>query len=342
MIQSLAMQKQPDLAQVYENWTTQFVEINAITPVSHFDNTKYALTQADKDDFFPIFRNACSYNNVMWTVPFNKSIYVMYYNEDILKKSGVQPPKTWQDLRQAASKLTIQEDGKTVRYGLAFVPSVDVMGHLLYSYGGEFIQDNRAVFGNKAGLDAMNYWVSMTNTDKTAYPTFNAYKDFLNGKSAIYLDTTSRIGALKAECKFKYGITVMPSGNSTQYQCAGTNLAIFSSSEERKLAAWRLVKFLTNRENTVKLSITTGYLPVRQSAYKSSEYQTYLKDYPGYKVGIDALKYGVTQPRISAWESIRGFINDAVYSAISQPSTSEEALKRAVNSSDELLKGVSN
>jgi len=342
MIQALAMQQQPDLAQVYENWTTQFVEINAITPVSRFDNTKYALSESDKQDFFPIFRNACSYNNVMWTIPFNKSIYVMFYNEEMLKSKGVKPPKTWSELREAAAKLTVRENGQTTKYGLAFVPTVDVVGHLLYSNGGEFISGNRAAFGDRIGLEAIDYWVNLVNNDKTACPTFDAYKDFLSGKAAIYLDTTSRIGSLKSSCPFEYGIAVLPSGSSTLYQCAGTNLAIFSSSEERKLASWRLIKFLTNKENTVKLSIATGYLPVRQSAYKSNEYQTYLKEYPGYKVGIDALKYGVTQPRISAWESIRGFINDAVYSAVSNPETSKEALKRAVYSSDELLKGVSN
>ncbi len=339
MIQALAMQKQPDLAQVYENWTTQFVEISAITPVSHFDGTKYALSAADKNDFFPIFRDACSYNNVMWSVPFNKSIYVMYYNEEMLKKAGIAPPKTWEQLRDAAAKLTVRNGDQVATYGLSYVPSVDIMGHLLYSYGGDFISGSEASFGSKVGLDAMNYWVSLTNKDRTASPSFGAYDDFLKGKSAIYLDTTSRIGSLKESCKFKYGITTLPTGSSKVYQCAGTNLAIFSSAEPKKLAAWRLAKFLTNKENTVKLSIATGYLPVRQSAYASPEYQSYLKDNQGYRIGVDALKYGVTQPRDSAWEAMRGFINDAMYAAISQTSQPEDALKKAVDYSNGLLKG---
>ena len=94
LIQGLAEGKQPDISQVYENWTTQFVEINAITPFSHFDNTPYAMTEADKKDFIPLFKNACSYNGVMWTIPFNKSVFVLYYNKDILDKYGVKVPKT--------------------------------------------------------------------------------------------------------------------------------------------------------------------------------------------------------------------------------------------------------
>lgn len=338
LLRSLAMQKQPDIAQVYENWATQFIEIEAITPVNRFDGTRYAMTREDMNDFYPIFREASSYNGTMWTVPFNKSIYVLYYNRNMFKEKGLTPPRTWNELRDAASKLTVREGDETKQYGIVFTPSVDIFGHVLYANGGQFIRDDVAVFDT--GREDMNYWVSLTNKDRSALPSFGAFNDFMAGKAAMYIETTSRIGVLEANCPFPFGISSVPSGKKTVYQCAGTNLANFAGTEEKKLAAWRLIKFLTNRENTIVLATETGYLPVRQSAYQSPEYQKYLQTYPGYKVGVESLKYGVSQPRNSAWEAIRGFINDAMYEAISQSSTPEKALEKAVNNSNGLLRGA--
>ena len=334
IIQGLAENNPPDVAQVYENWTTQFVEINAITPFSHFDGSE-AMSKKELDDFFPIFRNASSYDGVMWTMPFNKSIYVLYYNKDLLDKSGVKIPKTWDDLKSAAIKISEDSDV----YGIAFSPTVDLLGHIIYSNKGWFISDNKAVFNDDIGVASLNYWNALVNHDKAGEATFNSYQEFLKGNAAFIIETTSRIGSLKNECKFNYGITLLPTGRSQAYQCAGTNLAIFSKDEAKKLAAWKLIKFFARKENNIELSIKTGYLPTRYSAYNSPEYQKFLASYPGYKVGIAALNYGITQPRISAWESIRGFVNDAVFDAISGNLDSKDALNKAADYSNGLLKG---
>ena len=337
LIQGLAEGKQPDISQVYENWTTQFVEINAITPFSHFDNTPYAMSDADKKDFIPLFKDACSYNGVMWTAPFNKSVFVLYYNKDILDKNGVKVPKTWKELKEAAIKIS-QSDN----YGIIYTPVVDAIGHLIYSNNGAFIKDNKPVFNDKIGLDALQYWTELANTGngKAGKPTFNSYKEFLDGNAAFTIETSARITDVKNKCKFNYGIAMLPSGNSRAVQCAGTNLAIFSKDEAKKLASWKLIKYLTNTENNAELAMKTGYLPVRYSTYNSPTYKKYLEKYPGYKVGMDELKFGVTQPRTAVWESIRGLLSDALFDAVSNEEEPENALNRAAEISEELLKGV--
>ena len=97
---------------------------------------------------------------------------------------------------------------------------------------------------------------------------------------------------------------------------------------------------MTNTENNAELAIKTGDLPVRYSTYNSQTYKKYLEKYPGYKVGMDELKFGVTQPRISAWESIRGLLSDALFDAVSNEEDPEDALNKAAEISEELLTGV--
>ena len=114
----------------------------------------------------------------------------------------------------------------------------------------------------------------------------------------------------------------------------------FLKDEAKKLASWKLIKYLTNTENNAELAMKTGYLPVRYSTYNSPTYKKYLEKYPGYKVGMDELKFGVTQPRTAAWESIRGLLSDALFDAVSNEEEPENALNRAAEISEELLKGV--
>lgn len=50
----------------------------------------------------------------------------------------------------------------------------------------------------------------------------------------------------------------------------GPNIGIFSAaSTAEKLYAWLFIKYLTNTDNTAKWAMSTGYLPVRLSAYTS-------------------------------------------------------------------------
>ncbi|MHC9538226.1 MAG: ABC transporter substrate-binding protein [Vulcanimicrobiota bacterium] len=338
LLESIAQKKAPNVAQVYENWTTQFIEIDALVPVDSF---KDGLSDKDKQDFFPIFKEANTFNGKLWTLPFNKSIYVLYYNKSLFKAQNLSYPKTWDEVRTTAQKLTNRNGDEVSQYGLVFTPSVDMFGHYLYAHGGEFISGDTAVFANPTGIKDLEFWVQLTNTDRTALPSFNAFDDFVKQKGAMYVDSTSRIGQLGKNCPFEYGIAPMPSGSMRSYQFAGTNLAVFNTGDAaQQNAAWRLVKFLTNTENNAFWAINTGYLPIRQSSAKSPQYQEYLKSHPDFNVALQSLQYAKVQPKNPAWESIRGFINDAMYEAISQTATPSQALEKAATYSNGLLKSM--
>lgn len=68
----------------------------------------------------------------------------------------------------------------------------------------------------------------------------------------------------------------------------GTNAAILAqSTNKQRAAAWLLLKFLLEPENTAKFAMATGgYLPVRLSAYETTEYAEYLVNPPIGKEGF--------------------------------------------------------
>ncbi len=338
LLEHLARGTPPDVSQVYENWTTQLIEINALTPVEKFLPGPDGMDRKALDDFVEVFRESNTFptpeGSRLFTLPFNKSIYVLYYNRAIFNELGLKPPATWEDLRQAARTITTAKGIP----GLGFLPSVDIFGHYLYAHGGEFIQADRAAFGGQAGIRDLKFWVDLVHNDRSAQPSRDAQDLFEQGQTGMYIETTSRIGGFRRAKNLDFGVVMLPSGTTRAYQFAGTNLAIFShSTPQKQKAAWKFIKFLTSPEITTEWAIGTGYLPVRQSAIRSARYRDYVRENPEYSVGIEALKYATSQPRVAAWESIRGILDDAMFEAVSRKYTSEDAIQKAVSLSNDLL-----
>ncbi len=327
LLEAIARGNPPTVAQVYENWTTQLLEVDALVPVENFGSI-------DTSDFVPVFLEANRFGGKLWTLPFNKSLWVMYYNKSVLKRLGVEPPKTWDELRVAARKISAEGSMP----GLAFQPGVDTFGNYLVSNGGRFIEAGKAGFGGALGDQDMSYWVNLVHQDRSAFPTLKAVDIFAQGGAGLLLETTSKIPRLEQEAGLDFGVTTIPAGTKTATQFAGTNLAIFAhSTTAQQKAAADFIRFLTSPEVTLMWSRSSGYVPVRLSALKGEQYQEFLKAHPAMQGALTGLDSAVSQPRVTGWESIRGLLDDAMFEAMSQKVTPAEAVKRAVAKTDELL-----
>lgn len=340
ILESLAAHQPPDVAMVYENWTTQLIDYGYIVPVQDYFGAASGFTRADLQDIVPVFRQANTYSGKVWTLPFNKSIYVLYYNKNLFNSFHARVPLTWDELRATARKLTRPD--RSV-YGVIVQPNVDSLGHLLYSYDSDFVSGNQAVFNNSVGVASLKFWVDMVNADRTAFPTFDPGGGFADGKAGMYIYTTSAFSHLKKNAKFRVGVAPLPviRGKKPHVQFAGTNLALFKTTPQRQAAAFRFIRFMASKSVSTRWALKTGYLPVRVSAVRSPEFQAFLTANPEYRVAaVDSLRYAKVQPKVSAWESIRGIIDDAMFEAISRRATSQEALDRAVALSNDLIRKI--
>ena len=346
ILENIAKNTPPDVAQVYENWTTQYVGIDALVPVESLmtGNDKAAMK-----DIVPVFLSANTFTSPsgekqLYTLPFNKSIYVLFYNKTNFRELGLKPPTTWQELSKAAKVIATRKGIP----GLAFQPSVDIFGHYLYSYGGTYISktNNGAGFGGRLGVADLAYWVDLVHKDHSAKPTFDAVKLFQNGQAGMYIETTSRIGGFEnaRSSGLDFGVMPIPKGSTQASQFAGTNLAIFRGANdvEKQNAAYKFVSYMCSPAVTAKWSIQTGYLPVRKSTINSTAYQNHVKQHPEYAVGLKSLDKATIQPRVPVWESIRSILDDAMFKALGRKCDTETAIQEAVDTSNKLLYSVGN
>ncbi|MHB2019480.1 MAG: hypothetical protein ACYCW6_21235 [Candidatus Xenobia bacterium] len=80
------------------------------------------------------------------------------------------------------------------------------------------------------------------------------------------------------------------------------------------------------------LANRTGYLPVRLSAMPA-----FLAQHPAFTSIVATLPLARIQPRLAAWESVRGILDDAVASALSGNLTPGLALTQAAAQTSDLI-----
>jgi multiple sugar transport system substrate-binding protein len=343
LIASVAAGNPPTITQVFPNWTDQLIRAKAIVPMEQFIKGPDGFSDEDLSDIYPILRQENTFDGVMWTMPFNKSLYLLFYNENLLKQNNLKVPESWDDFVNVAKALTREEGGRTLRYGFVVRPTTDYFLLMLITNGGDFLrQGNREVaFNSAAGVEGLQLLVDLVHKQKVAYvlPGF-ADADFGAGKVAMYFATNPGLAFAKAAVasKFEVGLAQVPYKKTRATLLSGTDVAITArATPEQQAAAWRYIKFVTGTTGTTRWFMKTFYMPVRRSARESTLARIYLRDNPEHRAGLDSLATARTAPNLAEWQEIRDIIQDAVEEAILGKKTPKQALDDAAAKANRLL-----
>ncbi len=343
LIAAVAAGNPPTITQLFPTWTDQLIRANAVVPMERFIKGPDGLSSEDVNDIIPILRQANTFDGVMWTMPFNKSLYIVFYNIDLFKEANVKVPQTWDEFAAAAKALTKTEGGRVVRYGFVVRPTVDYFSTMMLTNGGEFMKANgkEVAFNGPAGVEALQWLVDFVNKDKTAYvlPGF-ADADFAAGKVAMYFATNPGYSFALAAVggKFKVGLAPLPYKRNRATLLSGTDVAIMAkASPEQQAAAWKYIKFITGTNGTTRWSLKTFYMPVRRSGRDSTLMRVFLRDNPEVRAGLDSLEFAKTEPSMAEWQEIRDIISDAVEAALLGKVTAKDALDQAAAKANRLL-----
>jgi sn-glycerol 3-phosphate transport system substrate-binding protein len=99
----LRAKPQPHLILVFEVGTQTMLSSGAIVPV--FQLMKDQGVKIDWADFLSVVRSYYSFGGNLYSMPFNSSTAILYYNRTIFKKAGLdptKPPKTYEEIEKAA------------------------------------------------------------------------------------------------------------------------------------------------------------------------------------------------------------------------------------------------
>src|SRR6266568_7113377 len=331
----------PDLVQAFESDVAAWYDAGAIAPLD--DYVKKSLTDADLADIQKALLDSGrfpQYQNQLLSFPFNRSIYVVYYNKPELTKAGFPDGvKTWDDLTMACARIVADMPCYAVQPGPdAFIP-------LVWGRGGDVLSADfkHATFNGPEGVAALSFDVNnIKNNAAYVSKGFDWQNDFGAKKVAMSPATTIAGDPFIAKAvsgAFDIGIAQVPTapGKPVKSLFSGTNLAIMKSTPEKQQAAWDFIEWLTETKQSAYWTVQTTYLPVRKSALNEQLLKDFIAKTPRFQVALDLIPSGAPGISVAGWADARTYLQDAVTSADSLTIDPKQALDDAAAKSDQAL-----
>ncbi len=346
----------PHVVQVFEVGTQTMLSSGAVYPVHQL--MKDHGVAIDWNDLFGPVKSYYSTGGNLYSMAFNSSTPILYYNKDLFKKAGLpdKPPGSWDEVEAAAKKLVAA--GVKCGYGTAW-PSWVLMENM-HAYHDQTFADHANGFDGLAASLKINgpFGVKMMEVlARGAKEGWFTYGGRVNkgealmggGECGIFTTSSAYIGNLTraSEGKFTWGtgplprMSGFPQGNSI---IGGATLWVMkgAKSEEYKGVA-QFFKYLASTENQAWWAGVTGYLPISNAAVKAMEASGHFQKHPQQRTALAQMAAGKTTAnsqgiRLGNFNSIRDAIEEQMENIFSAKKTPKQGLDDAVAKGNEILK----
>ncbi|MBN1233267.1 MAG: ABC transporter substrate-binding protein [Candidatus Coatesbacteria bacterium] len=307
---SLAAKNTPTIAQVFPTQVAVMIKSDRIHRLDEMPNANLVIKRT-----FPVLIRENTWNDQLWSIPFNKSVQVVYYNVEEFKKNGLKPATSWTEFDQLVDKLTRKdENGKTLRYGLGMSLSTWTFQNFLSLAGGELLdKDGNPQFHNETGIKTLSFLLNLIHKKKTAkvLEGFEIQNEFLAGNIGMVLGSCASYSFMKQISRFKLGVFHLPADKKALTIVSGTNIVLFKGKPaDQTEGAWRFLEWLTEPKQSVKWSMATSYAPLNPECFQDKEYLEYLDKIPGLKDAYLTMQNGDMEPRFSFWVDGRKILSD--------------------------------
>jgi multiple sugar transport system substrate-binding protein len=309
-------------------WTAQFASAGWIIPLN--------ATDFPLSDFLRPAVDTAMYHGRLYAVPDYSNADLLYYRKDILAKAGVQPPRTWAQLRNLAETVApryglqgyagqfAQYEGLTVN----FAEAVQSAGGSLLSPNGTVVTVDSPMA--EKGLDFLvnglrDGWIpkaSLTYEEESSKADFESGKLlFLNNWPFVWNDVSQPDPANKVYGKV--GVAPIPGldgpGSSS---LGGANLAVSAYSRHQRTAL-AFIRYLTSLPEEKQLLIDSGFPPVWTRLYSDP---ALVKRFSYLPVVKQAILSAHPRPAITDYDQASLVISSAAYQALTFRKTPSQAL----------------
>lgn len=299
-------QSTPTLMQIYDIGSRFMMDSGTITPMQDFiDKDKY-----DTSDLQPNVAGYYTVNDKLYSMPFNTSMPVLYYNKTMFKKAGLDPekaPATLDEVKADAEKLS-QKNGGPAQYGFNAAvygwyleQEIAANGDLYCSPDNGRGKDHatKFTFDNDGAVQFMTWWKGMIDagiSGNTGTDTQAAVNAFETGSVGITIESTADLAGIMEAAKqkgFEVGVGNYPKlkNNDSGPIIGGASLWISNvkHSDEEQQAAWQFIKFLSKPENQAVWHTGTGYFPTSKKALEDPVDTKWRAQYPQFDVAVKQL-----------------------------------------------------
>jgi len=339
----------PHIIQVYEVGTQTMLDSEAIVPV-------YEIAEG-KIDFGSVIQPILNYYSIegnLYSMPFNSSTAMLYYNKDAFAAAGIEnAPETWSDIEEMGLQII---DSDAANHGLSFGWPAWILEQMFAYHNRPYANNmngregraSEVYLNNDFGKMVLGSWTDMVEQDVIAYGgrEYSANQDFLAGEVAMLIQSTSSLSSIMESADFEVGTTFLPRfegygiGNSV---IGGASLWVMQGhSDQEYEAVVEFFKYLSSTDVTIQWHKDTGYFPATNAAVKTLMDNRWFSDNPNYLTAFLQVLSGVQSPAANGvllgnFVEIRDIVDTAVEEAFTGVSSAEEALDKADDQADSVL-----
>jgi len=352
LTQNIVSKTTPTLSNINSPIFPEYIASNAIVDLTPYcSDPQIGYSEKEMADFFQNYIDevkSFSLEGTMYAWPTNKKTTdILVYNKTYFNAHGWDAPKTWDEV-VAYCQVIKDETGKP---GFSYDSSYGEAAFKTMStqWGSPYVEEDGTVdIDNKASLAILEFYKE--NLDKGLFtlpalmPSAGgnySNSGFVMEECYMFVGPAAGIqydipNISKGQKDFEVGVAALPQKNldSPATFSKGENYAIFSNSTaEQRVAAWLLIKFLSDAENNVGWLVNTGNLPISNSQVNTEGYRTFLASEKGksyyYAIAVkaaldmkDCMKYDIAFDQASQLATQVGTMWKSVLIGGASPPTS--------------------
>ncbi len=244
-----------------------------------------------------VVKEVTSLDGHIYQIPWKINPIMMIYNKKLFQNIGFDnPPLTYSGYLKAAEKL--KENNMQDGYVNKWIGYIEVEVtwwqrefdfyplYLAASNGGHLVQDGKAVFNNKYGVETFRFLKTLFDNGYFPRERLSARQDpFLSSDIATRFTGPWEIvhsNKFKPE-GFQFGFSTLPvpdnhKGNIYTYGDT-KNIVIFNTCKNKTLA-WQFIKSMISKEGDFELLKITNQIPRRKDLTSDKEFSDFFNDNP--------------------------------------------------------------
>lgn len=347
----------PHVVQVFEVGTQQNIDSGIFAPVQDLTD-QFGLVVPWQDYLDPVL-NYYRVGGKLYSMPWNSSNPILYYNKTLLDKAGVTMPEkpTFEDILEIGQKIVesgVAEAAITWPLHSWFFEQwmADMCQDLVNNGNGRNDYATEINLLSPAAKQIMSWWKELYDKGLWINPGrenwAQARQNFISQRSAMLISSTSDVTLMEnaaAEQGFELGTAYIPVPKGVD-RCGvvigGASLWITKDHPEDELrAAAEFVVWMSQTAQQIRWHQGTGYFPIRKSAVDALELEGWFDTHPNYSTAFNQLLE--TKPVTATQGALMGpfleartYIEDAVEQVLTGTSV-EQALADAKAKIDKAL-----
>lgn len=290
-----------DLVQIYDIGTRFMIDSGWVVPMQDIiDGEGWDLSQVE-----PNIAAYYTVDDILYSMPFNSSTPILYYNRDMFEKAGIT------EVPDSLPKIAAAGDSLLTKGGAGEVISLGIYGWFFEQFtskqGADYADNGNgrsaaatavAFDKNGAGVKTLTAWKALA--DQGYAPNVGrggdaGLADFSAGKAAMTLGSTASLKQILNDVngKFEVGTAYFPKVSDEDQggvSIGGGSLwALNNEDPARQSAVWQFVKFLVSPASQAYWNSQTGYFPVTLAAHEEPVFKENIEKYPQFQTAIDQL-----------------------------------------------------